>query len=38
MLPLVRRSLREAALLIPKRLVLRVRPQWLGVAVLQENP
>ena len=38
MLPLVRRSLREAALLIPRRLVLRVRPQWLGVAVLQENP
>jgi peptidoglycan/xylan/chitin deacetylase (PgdA/CDA1 family) len=38
LLPLVRRRLREAALLIPKRLLLRVRPQWLGVAVLRENP
>jgi peptidoglycan/xylan/chitin deacetylase (PgdA/CDA1 family) len=38
MLPLLRRSLREAALLIPKRLLLRVRPQWLGVAVFEENP
>jgi peptidoglycan/xylan/chitin deacetylase (PgdA/CDA1 family) len=38
MLPLARRSLREAALLIPKRLALRIRPQWLGVAVFEENP
>ena len=37
MLPLVRRSLREAALLIPKRLLLRLCPRRLGVAVLQEN-
>jgi peptidoglycan/xylan/chitin deacetylase (PgdA/CDA1 family) len=37
MLPLMCRSLREAALLIPRRLLLRVRPQWLGVAVMQEN-
>ncbi len=38
MLPLLRRGLREAALLIPRRLLLRVRPQWLGVAVFEENP
>jgi peptidoglycan/xylan/chitin deacetylase (PgdA/CDA1 family) len=37
MLPLARRWLREAALLIPKQLILRVRPQWLGVAVFEEN-
>jgi peptidoglycan/xylan/chitin deacetylase (PgdA/CDA1 family) len=38
MLPLARRLLREAALLIPKQLLLRIRPQWLGVAVIEENP
>ncbi len=37
MLPILRRSLREAALMIPKRLLLRFCPRRLGVAVLQEN-
>lgn len=36
LLPLARRRLREIVLALPRRIVLRLRPQWLGVSVSQQ--